>query len=310
MNNIPFWNDLKVLIIKDTSYFEWGEIEEFMTKFARDLSSKHLNNLKTIKIDMFIERALLSSILCPVLSLEFVHLYWDQNDINLPPELRGFSIDENDTISVIPPNIESLHLYEYETLCDGICVKLNNVREICVYQPTQYEMDWFLDQNLTNLQRINVINTNENRQKSIKSLFATPSINYISIKTDKDNYNMNMMIDILNNALKGISKQSMKIRLISDYECDAKGIQKEILKLINTLKIETTDFMIIGKFHIKVNDEINLDSNKDCLLIKSKIENENDINKICKFVISNKECKINGYQEMQTILSMTNYFIN
>ena len=134
--------------------------------------------------------------------------------------------------------------------------------------------------------------------KSLESLFSASNVHYISIRMD---HKMVTMINILNNALKGTSKQSMKIRLVSRWIVSVDTIdeiQKEILGLIKTLRTQTLDFMIIGEFRIKLNENISpILSEEHCLSIQSKVENKNDQYKEFKVVISNKECKIRGYHE-------------
>merc|ERR1712154_377398 len=97
------------------------------------------------------------------------------------------------------------------------------------------------------------------------------------------------MVNILNNAIQGISKKSMKIRLISAiFTVNMDDIKREILKLIKTLKNNTLNFMIIGKFCIDAKDEIDFDGMRDYLLIETKVEKKNEDKKIFKFVPSNK----------------------
>merc|ERR1712154_269828 len=106
------------------------------------------------------------------------------------------------------------------------------------------------------------------------------------------------MVNILNNAIQGISRKSMKIRLISDiFTVNTDDIKREILKLIKTLKNNTLNFMIIGKFCIDAKDKMDFDGMRDYLLIKTKVEDQNEEEKTFQFVLSNKGCKISGYQE-------------
>merc|ERR1712130_628943 len=110
------------------------------------------------------------------------------------------------------------------------------------------------------------------------------------------------MINILNNALKETSKQSLKMRLVSMNEMlNIDEIQREISELIKTLKSQTTDFMLIGHFCIKSNENMSAVLKEDqCLLIRSEIDEDTiwtSSHKLLNFVISNNQCKIGGYQE-------------
>merc|ERR1712154_188437 len=112
---IPIWNNLEALTISDNAPFFWDEDDDFMHDFLEDIESLNLNNLKTIKIEPYIDP---TNILSNKLSLEFVTLSCDYWNVDLPKGLRGFAVRNDHTSSDIPRNIESLHLYDYGSVHD------------------------------------------------------------------------------------------------------------------------------------------------------------------------------------------------
>ena len=302
LNDIPFWNQLKVLKVTNSLDFVCKESNIFMHGLLADLASLDLSTLETIKIEPFIPKTT-AKILSHAPSLEFVHFDRDRENEGylLPSQIRGISIYDKRTYLNIPPNAQSLHLKDYESLFNKN-LKYNNLEELCMEHPEQKEIDYFNKQNLNNLQRIHWSEyrnkwSEELDIKSVELLFSPSNIKYISIKIRSK---MGRMINILNNALKGTFKQCIKIRLVSTYQSamNVDKTQKQILELIKTLKTLTLDFMLIAKFRMKANEKIPFVSSEEhCLSIQSKVENENDQYKEFKVVISNKECKLRGYQE-------------
>eukprot|EP01084_Bolivina_argentea_P156073 271979_1 len=321
LNHIPFWNNLESLTISDygeETEWQWHYDKIDMDRFVSDLTTLNLQNLKQLYHDEWnISNQHMQSLLSNVSNLQFIYFH-KESMCGIMPTLTGirgvgnmdFDLYDHN-LEMIPSNIQSLHLCDYDEFSNK-GIKFTNLKELCTQFAEKDQIDFFNSQTLTDLQRIHIStpfdqSMNNEYIRSIETLLLKMhSVNYISIDIKGD---MMEIMKSLNNALKTLtmSKKSIKIRI----DCTFKAaifydVNEKIMVLTKILEKNTNDFMIIGSFYVKDANEMNYNSLKcqNNVSIKSavNIKKDGDVLKseaknVLKFVITNKQCKINGYKE-------------
>eukprot|EP01083_Nonionella_stella_P033216 90939_1 len=210
--------------------------------------------------------------------------------------------------------------------------KLHNLREICLTHrksssPYEHPIDALnslvnAKHGLSQLQRIHYsdetiqrhsLETNEDRRRTLLKLWRINTLNYISVNGNCSVNKFKRLFGTLCEALTNDDDNSMKQRLKVKMSCqrnvtDATFFTECIVKLLDVLRCNVVQFMLIGE--MKFRDDFNVKSRLDLLREQYRIEiyepkpmikywNSEDDGKFnyWKFVISNKSCTVNGYNE-------------
>eukprot|EP01083_Nonionella_stella_P064840 169369_1 len=250
---------------------------------------------------------------------DFIDETETETDYKFISSLKGFAIsmeqpaNTDDTNSLnyvmervyrnIGSNLQSFH-QGFSTTTATIEGKLNELKEICLPfdHPTDECIQILLRQELNQLERVYFRGT-KNGPHAQQQLLMDKMMNkakYIGVDARYE------FADVVMNrvwtSLKDIQKDTIKIRL--ERVCISPNTISYavalLVKIVESLSANCVDWMLIGYKWNRMTGSVLLSDLLDTFKEKHNVihQMEADSSKeYCTFVISNKQCKINGYYE-------------
>eukprot|EP01083_Nonionella_stella_P159336 519674_1 len=331
------WKNIRTLTLNDGfSYkYEGGDNCPYWIDLFEDLATCNTSNIKSVSVSGAYSREdPCGQVLKYLPSIEYAALYQTLSRSNLseiewPSTLKGLYLPLGtrslNTAQEWGFNNALLSFHGAYGVPQQMVHKLRNLREICLahtlneYPLDEYALDALnsLVDGLSQLQRVHysdlVDETNEDRQRILLKLWRINTLNYISVNGNCSVNKFKRLFGTLCEALTNDDDNSMKQRLKVKMSCqehvtDATFFTECIVKLLDVLRCNVVQFMLIGE--MKFRDDFNVKSRLDLLREQYRIEiyepkpmikywNSEDDGKFnyWKFVISNKSCTVNGYNE-------------
>eukprot|EP01084_Bolivina_argentea_P028481 52922_1 len=302
MQDFPFWNSLQCLSIFDEQYAYDEEV-------INQLSCCDLSNIHTFR---FQGEDYSGRYLKLISNAQFVDFNGsadldEMSRIQSTHNFRGFSVScyiseqEKELRKVlfkpVKETLESLHVPPYPGYVEFIDAKLGNLKELCLSEWSQTDIDCLMKHNMKKLKRIYLCNVCDDGciiiPKIKPFLIQCNSLEYIH--ANLLHRSTNSALIMLRNVLNNRQKPRMKLYIcVKDSLCF--DITHELLTLINVLNESFQHFMLICDLWVEF--EIS-DKMKEFV---SKLQQTFHVASISegrplKFVVTNKKCNINGYKE-------------